>query len=144
MRVIDFHIHVALKDHYNESISNFLSEVRSEYHQRYDDLADPVRFADYLRSQQIEKAVILADYSPITCGIVPNEFTLEYCQDVEAFIPFVALNPYLTANPAKEFTGTSVPSISPEPNLSAKCSIGFFTAMYHWSERYGSIGTWLR
>jgi len=77
MRVIDFHVHVALKGHYNEHISNFLSEIGSEYHRCYDDLTDPSRFADYLRSQEIEKAVILADYSPITCGIVPNEFTLE-------------------------------------------------------------------
>jgi predicted TIM-barrel fold metal-dependent hydrolase len=103
MDVIDFHVHVALKSHYNEDISNFLSEIRSEYFQRYDDLSDSVRFADYLSSQEIAKAVILADYSPITCGIVPNEFTLEYCQDVEALIPFVSINPYLTASPAKEF-----------------------------------------
>ena len=48
------------------------------------------------------------------------------------------------AKPANELTGTSVPSIRPSPNFSARCSIGLFTAMYHWSERYGSIGTWLR
>jgi predicted TIM-barrel fold metal-dependent hydrolase len=103
MTVIDFHVHVALKGHYHDEIANFLLELNSGYFKHYKDLEDPHRFASYLASQAVERAVILADSSPITCGIVPNEFTLEYCQNVEAFIPFVALNPYLTANPAKEF-----------------------------------------
>lgn len=103
MVVIDFHVHVALKGHYYDEIANFLVDLHSGYFKHYKDLEDPHRFTSYLASQEVEKAVILADSSPITCGIVPNDFTLEYCQDVEAFIPFVALNPYLTANPVKEF-----------------------------------------
>jgi predicted TIM-barrel fold metal-dependent hydrolase len=103
MTVIDFHVHVALKGHYHDEIANFLKDLDSSYFKRYKDLEDPHRFASYLASQEVEKAVILADSSPITCGIVPNEFTLEYCREVEVFMPFVALNPYLVANLAKEF-----------------------------------------
>ena len=32
-------------------------------------------------------------------------------------------------------SGRSTLSMMPEPNFSVRCSIGFLTAMYHWSER---------
>ena len=87
MKVIDFHIHIGLKEHWHEWIHSYQEAAQSEYYERYEEMIDPDKFSDYLRNHQIEKAVILAEICPITTGVVPNEYVLDFCAGREIFIP---------------------------------------------------------
>jgi len=102
-KVIDFHVHIGLKEHWHEWVHDYQRGAQSEFYTRYEEMIDPEQFASYLRSHQIEKAVILPDISPITTGIVPNEYVLEFCRNHDIFIPFCTVNPFLMCNPAQEF-----------------------------------------
>lgn len=65
-------------------------------------MIDPQKFASYIKSHGIVKAVILPEISPITTGVVSNEYVLEFCQDNDVFVPFCTINPFVVNNPAKE------------------------------------------
>ncbi len=102
LRVIDFHVHIGRKEHWHEWIHTYQKEVRSEYYEKYEQMIDPQKFALYLKEHNIEKAVILPEISPITTGIVSNEYVLEFCQGEDIFVPFCTVNPSLVSHPAKE------------------------------------------
>ena len=100
--VIDFHVHIGRKEHWHEWIHTYQKEARSEYYEKYEQMIDPQKFALYLKENNIEKAVILPEISPITTGVVSNEYALEFCQGEDVFIPFCTVNPSLVSHPAKE------------------------------------------
>jgi len=103
LRVIDFHVHIGLKEHWPAWVHDYQKSAQSEFYAKYEEMIKPEGFASYLQSHGIKKAVILPELSPITTGIVPNEYVLEFCQDHDIFIPFCTINPYLVNNPAQEF-----------------------------------------
>jgi hypothetical protein len=102
VRAIDFHVHVGLKEHWHEWVHEYQQSAQSEFYTRYEEMIDPQKFASYLKSHGIVKAVILPEISPITTGVVSNEYVLEFCQDNDIFIPFCTINPFVVSNPAKE------------------------------------------
>jgi predicted TIM-barrel fold metal-dependent hydrolase len=101
-KVIDFHVHIGQKEHWHEWVLSYQESTQSEYFSRYDEMIDPEKFASYLERNHIEKAVILPEISPITTGVVSNEYVLEFCQGHEVFIPFFTINPFVVNNLAKE------------------------------------------
>jgi hypothetical protein len=101
-KVIDFHIHVGLKEHWHDEVHKYQKTVNADLYERYDEMTDPEKFAAYLQSQGIVKAVILPEISPITTGMVPNEYVLEFCQGNDMFIPFCTVNPQLVTHPEQE------------------------------------------
>jgi hypothetical protein len=103
LKVIDFHVHIGLKEHWHDWIHDYQREAHSEFYERYEEMIDPKRFAAYLKSHQIEKAVILPEISPITTGVVSNEYVLDFCQGNDIFLPFCTVNPLLVSQPAQEF-----------------------------------------
>lgn len=103
IKVIDFHVHIGLKEHWHEWVHAYQKSVQTEYYDRYEEMIQPERFAEYLRSHGIEKAVILPEISPITSGVVPNEYVIEFCQGIDLFLPFCTINPLLTKQPARVF-----------------------------------------
>ena len=102
-KVIDFHIHVGLKEHWYDWVNDFQRGAQSEFYTRYEEMIDPEKFASYLKNHQIEKAVILPDICPITTGVVPNEYVFEFSRGHDVFLPFCTINPFLLSNPVKEF-----------------------------------------
>jgi predicted TIM-barrel fold metal-dependent hydrolase len=102
-RIIDFHVHIGLKEHWHDWVNDFQRGVQSEFHTRYEEMIDPEKFASYLKSHQIEKAVILPDICPITTGVVPNEYVFEFCRSHDVFLPFCTINPFISSNPVEEF-----------------------------------------
>ena len=94
-KVIDFHIHVGLKEHWHPWVHEYQKAINPELYKLYDELIDPKNFAAYLAASGIQKAVILPENCPITTGVVPNEFVLEFCRDQDILIPFCTVNPSL-------------------------------------------------
>lgn len=103
IKVIDFHVHIGLKEHWHEWVHDYQKSAQTEYYNRYEEMIQPDKFAEYLRSHSVEKAVILAEICPITTGVVPNEYVFEFCQGIDLFLPFCTINPLLTSQPAREF-----------------------------------------
>ncbi len=99
LKVIDFHIHIGLKEHWHSWIHDYQKSAGSEFYERYDELTDPRQFAAYLKSSGIEKAVILPEISPITTGVVSNEYVLEFCQGLDIYLPFCTVNPSIENKP---------------------------------------------
>jgi len=99
VKVIDFHIHIGLKEHWHDWVHAYQNSSRSEFYERYDELTVPDKFARYLEENDIAKAVILPDICPITTGIVSNEYVLDFCEGLDIFIPFCTVNPSLTTHP---------------------------------------------
>ncbi len=102
LKVIDFHIHIGRKEHWHEWVHSFQKAAQSEYYDRYEEMIDPVKFAAYLKSHQIERAVILPEISPITTGTVSNEYVFDFCRDKDIFLPFCTINPTLVSDLAQE------------------------------------------
>lgn len=102
IRTIDFHVHIGLKEHWYEWVHEYQRSIQSEFYTRYEEMIDPQKFASYIKSHEVVKAVILPEISPITTGVVSNEYVLEFCQDNDVFIPFCTINPFVANNPAKE------------------------------------------
>lgn len=102
MPAIDFHVHVGLKEHWHDWVHSFQKSVNADLYERYDELIDPKKFARYLREQNITKAVILPDISPVTTGVVPNEYVLDFCHGENTYIPFCTVNPALSTHPESE------------------------------------------
>ncbi len=98
LKVIDFHIHIGLKEHWHPWVHKYQKSAGSDLYERYDELTDPRHFADYLLSFGIKKAVILPEISPITTGIVSNEYVLEFCQGMDIYLPFCTVNPSMENN----------------------------------------------
>ena len=102
MNAIDFHIHIGLKEHWHDWVHDYQKSSQSEFYKRYEELIVPEKFAKYLKSHDIAKAVILPDICPITTGIVSNEYVLEFCEGHDVYVPFCTVNPSLVTHPELE------------------------------------------
>jgi len=103
LEIIDFHVHIGLKEHWHDWVHSYQKTSQTEYYKRYEEMIDPGKFSIYLKRHQIKKAVILPEISPITTGIVSNEYVVEFCQGYDIFLPFCTINPFLVSNPGQEF-----------------------------------------
>jgi predicted TIM-barrel fold metal-dependent hydrolase len=102
VHVIDFHIHIGLKEHWHQWVHEYQKSSQSEFYNRYEELIVPDNFARYLKENSVAKAVILPDICPITTGLVSNEYVLEFCKGQDIYVPFCTVNPSLTTHPGLE------------------------------------------
>ncbi len=92
MNVIDFHIHMGRRHHLTEHLIEFLKkDIGEEVLQQLDNIT-PQELSEFLASQGVDHAVMLAEYTPKTTGIVPNEFVSEFCGLTDRLIPFCSVN----------------------------------------------------
>ena len=103
MKVIDFHVHIGLKEHWKEWVHAYQKSCGSDFYDRYEEMTDPEGFALYVQEAGVERAVILPEISPITTGVVSNEYVLEFCRGIDVFVPFCTINPSLVSDPSSEF-----------------------------------------
>jgi predicted TIM-barrel fold metal-dependent hydrolase len=100
--VIDFHIHL-LK--YQQPTASLLSlkaglfPTREEYLAFEEKYACPENLAAMMKEHGVAYGVILAEYSPLTTGIVSNEMVAEFCAGHKELIPFCSINPYIHPDP---------------------------------------------
>ena len=82
MAVIDFHIHIGRQEDWHDWVNEYLKKVNPDLYSRFDEIMNPDGFQAYLQNHGIDYAVILAEESPITTGIVSNEYVAEFCQNI--------------------------------------------------------------
>ena len=101
MKVIDFHTHPYRPDDLAPNTREFVHGVSQAVREHGDRLRDPRYFADTLREQGIERAVVLPEHCPATSGNVRTESVLEWCADApDVLIPFASVDPNTDADPA--------------------------------------------
>ncbi len=104
--VIDFHIHPIYYETYSSSteewIRNIQGKSRTQWPAFVEEFSRPASFSRFLRESGVDYGVVLAELSPITTGMCPNEYVAEFCRGQENMIPFASVNPYLMTNPRKE------------------------------------------
>jgi predicted TIM-barrel fold metal-dependent hydrolase len=91
--IIDFHIHIGKKEHWHPWVNEHFKSTNPELYDNFDEIMNPKGFEAYLKKQGVDYAVILAENSPITTGVVTNEFVHEFCKGKEIFIPFASIDP---------------------------------------------------
>lgn len=99
MTVVDFHTHLFPPGAMDAACIQPLAD-RGLLHERADlsvgeQPIEPAALAAFYRSQGVDRAVVLAEVTPLTTGISSNEFVGEFCADADELVPFCSPNPYL-------------------------------------------------
>lgn len=96
--VIDFHIHLVRYSHYCKSAEEWIKAQLPglDWGSLIKKYSDPAEFSRFLAASGVDYAVFLAELSPVTTGICPNEYVEEFCRGRANFIPFASVNPHLT------------------------------------------------
>jgi predicted TIM-barrel fold metal-dependent hydrolase len=100
--IIDFHIHIGKKEHWHPWVNEHFKGTNPELYEKFDEIMNPAGFEVYLKEQSVDYAVLLAENSPITTGVVSNEFVSDFCKDKDMFIPFASIDPKIDKEPARE------------------------------------------
>ncbi len=79
-----------LEEHVGAELLGLLSRITPEV------------MINILDGQGIDKAVILAEATPKTCGVIPNEFTAGFCGTQDRLIPFGSINIESPVEPATQ------------------------------------------
>lgn len=96
--VIDFHVHPAQWNWRTPGFDRYLGETWSpeELSQLEQQCQTGAGLAAYLRSSGVDAAVILAEDTPATTGVVSNEDVLRLCAGDAMLIPFGTLHPHMS------------------------------------------------
>ncbi|MGH7482570.1 MAG: amidohydrolase family protein [Longimicrobiales bacterium] len=102
MSVVDFHTHPYRPQDLAPGTREFVLRVSAAVREHGDRLADPSYFADVLRAQGVERAVLLPEHCPRTSGNVRTETVLELAAAEPAFfLPFACVDPLTDPRPAE-------------------------------------------
>jgi hypothetical protein len=106
MPVVDFHVHIggpeSLKPWVITYFENYGKGSGAEEVIDKNGRMDPSALVDLLGRNGVDYAVILAELSPITTGMVSNERVAEFCKGRKELIPFANVNPYLSTRLGEE------------------------------------------
>ncbi|MCF8083834.1 MAG: amidohydrolase family protein [Deltaproteobacteria bacterium] len=106
MTIVDFHMHITTAHEYAHWFMEWLRPAMPHDPREYLEktLKSPEAFLRYLDGQNIDYAVCLAETNPLTTGTSPNQRVARFCRDSDRLIPMANINPYVTPDPAAEFT----------------------------------------
>lgn len=92
-RIIDFHTHPWLPADLAPATAGFIRDISPAVRDHGDRLSDPVYFADTLRAQGVERAVVLPEHCPRTSGNVRTDTVIDFCARVPDFLlPFASID----------------------------------------------------
>ncbi len=107
--VIDFHVHVGRSEMWKPwvfewAVNNLNEHDRPFGAEHYLDSisANKDTLEKHLDECGVDYAVILAEESPITTGVTPNEYVCDFARGSKRLLPFCSINHYMHADPAKE------------------------------------------
>ncbi len=98
--IIDFHVHIGKKEHWHPWVNELFEKANPELYENFDEVMNPEGLEDYMNKQGVDYAVILAEHSPITTGVVSNAFVESFCKGNKKFIPFASVDPRTDAQSA--------------------------------------------
>lgn len=91
--IIDFHVHVGKKEHWHPWVNEHFKSVNPNLYEHFSAIMNPHGIEAYLMEQNVDFAVVLAENSPITTGVVTNKYVCDFCEGKELFIPFASIDP---------------------------------------------------
>lgn len=105
MTVVDFHTHLFPPGAMDAACLQPLAQ-RALLHHRADEVLgdrpiEPAALGRLFRDQGVDRAVVLAETTPLTTGVSGNEFVGEFCADAPELVPFCSPNPYLDRDIAR-------------------------------------------
>ena len=107
--IIDFHVHIGRSEMWKPwvfewAVNNLNEADRALGPQKILDTlaASKETLEKHLDECGVNYAVILAEESPITTGITPNDYVADFCRGSKRLIPFCSVNHYLHDRPAQE------------------------------------------
>lgn len=101
MKVIDFHVHIGTREQFLPWVMDFFGQNNPHYIENFADEITPERAIAFLKSHNVDRSVILAEYAPRSSAWVTNEFVSEFSKGHDELIPFGCLN-LLDARPHEE------------------------------------------
>ncbi|HNS14673.1 MAG TPA: amidohydrolase family protein [Syntrophorhabdaceae bacterium] len=90
-KVIDFHAHIGTVENWTTWVTEFFEEHNPVYIERFGKNITPEAVISFFQSQGVDRTVMLAEYNPVTSGVVTNEYTAEFCRGHRELIPFGAV-----------------------------------------------------
>ena len=99
-RVIDFHIHAGNPSDWHPWVMEFISLVNSEAETQLDMCQTQEGLHSFLDDQGVDHAVILAETSPVTTGVVSNNRVRDLCAGSDRLTPFASFHPLEVADQA--------------------------------------------
>ncbi|NOQ53095.1 MAG: amidohydrolase family protein [Thermoplasmata archaeon] len=99
-RVIDFHIHAGNPSDWHPWVMEFVSMVNPEAEAQLDMCQTQEGLLSFLDDQGVDHAVILAETSPVTTGVVSNNRVRDLCAGSDRLTPFASFHPLEVADQA--------------------------------------------
>jgi len=104
--IIDFHIHIGNRDFWHPWVFEWMLRFREksgiERVLDAEGIMHPGALVRLLDEAGVSYGVILAELSPVTTGMISNEYVAEFCTGNPMLIPFSNINPHLVTDPARE------------------------------------------
>lgn len=104
--IIDFHIHVGDRGFWHPWVFEWMLGFREksgiERVMDQEGKMNPRALVSLLEEAGVNYGVVLAELSPVTTGMITNEYVAEFCAREPRLIPFCNINPHLVANPSRE------------------------------------------
>ncbi|MFQ5892040.1 MAG: amidohydrolase family protein, partial [Candidatus Methanofastidiosia archaeon] len=99
--IVDFHVHVGEVKNWHPWTHEYQKSINKKLYERFEEIMNPQGLCEYLKGEGVDSAVVLAELSPITTGVITNEYVRDFCKDRDMLIPFASVNPNMQARPAK-------------------------------------------
>lgn len=92
MKLIDFHIHIGTREQFLPRVLEYFKKSSPYYAENFTESITPDRAIAFLKSNNIDRSVILAEYAPKASAMVTNEFVSQFSKGHEELIPFGCIN----------------------------------------------------
>lgn len=92
MKVLDIHVHVGKMEYVNPRVIDYFANLLGPGTIDMVLGMTPESLVSFLDLQEVHRAVLLAEYSPHTTGVIPNEFVSDFCKDTERLVAFGSID----------------------------------------------------
>jgi hypothetical protein len=92
MKVIDFHVHIGTQEQFLPWVMEFFKINNPYYAENFAEKITPEMAIAFLKSNNVDRSVILAEYAPRASAIVTNEFVSQFSKGHKELIPFGCIN----------------------------------------------------
>ena len=92
-RIVDFHIHAGNPSDWHPWVMEFVSVVNPDAKDQLHQAQTQDGLLAFMDDQGVDHAVILAETSPVTTGVVSNERVRGLCEGSDRLTPFASFHP---------------------------------------------------